>query len=573
MKTIETLRQKNSIVRAVMYARFSSDMQREESIEAQVRAMRQFAEQNKLVIVGEYFDRAKSGTSADREEFQKLIADSGKRKFDLVLVHKVDRFARNRQDSIGARMQLKRNGVTVIAVAQLYDVESPKGMMMEAMLEAFAEYYSRNLASEVEKGKRENAMKGLHVGGTPPLGYDLDRDTMKLVINEQEAEAVRLIFKLALEGDGYTEIVRELRTKGYKTKRGNSFGKNSLFSILKNEKYTGVYVYSKSQSKDMDGKRNGHRYKDESEIIRIEGAVPSIINREDFDTVQELMAGRRKRTGSYAAKESYLLSGKVICGECKSAMSGNSRKARPGHRQYVSYTCTKRNASIECDNKNIMRDELEAHVLNQLSKLVFREDLIPIVVEGYNEHMDSQGGNMAAEMEGLESRAKEVQKKIDNLVGVIAQTGSAALLDGLHELETEKVDIENQLTILRRQMERSHVRETDVFAAFRHAQRMLENQTLENTKRLVQTFVHSVIVFKDHVEIKFNLGFDPEKLKESIRVQMELAEMFGKNNKDTHQKCVSLVGGEGGIRTLARVSTSTPLAGEPLIATWVLLQG
>ena len=319
MKIIESIRQKNSVVRAVIYARFSSDMQREESIEAQVRAIRQYAEQNSIIIVGEYFDRAKSGTSSDRAEFQRLLSEATKREFDLVLVHKVDRFARNRQDSMGAKMHLKRYGVTVIAVAQPYDTESPEGMMMEAMLEAFAEYYSRNLASEVEKGKRENALKGLHVGGTPPLGYDLDRETMKLVLNEHEADAVRLIFQLALEGDGYTEIVRELRAKGYKTKRGQDFGKTSLFSILKNEKYTGVYIYSKSAPKDIDGKRNGHRYKDENEIIRVEGAVPQIVSREDFDKMQKLMATRKKRAGAFSAKETYLLSGKIVCGECDSA--------------------------------------------------------------------------------------------------------------------------------------------------------------------------------------------------------------------------------------------------------------
>lgn len=326
------------------------------------------------MVVGEYFDRAKSGTSADRAEFQRMLKDSTKREFDLVLVHKVDRFARNRGDSISAKLHLKRNDVTVLAVSQLYDTESPEGMMMESMLEAMAEYFSRNLATEVEKGKRENALKGMHVGGKPPLGYDVDRDTMRLVINEEEAKAVRLIYDLALQGDGYTEIIRELQMKGYKTKNGNLFGKNSLFSILKNEKYTGTYVYSKSATKDVDGKRNGHKYKDDSEIIRVENACPVIVPKEEFDRVQQLMAKCRKRQASYAAEETYLLSGKVVCGECGSTFVGNNRKARPGHRQYTSYSCTKKNRSIQCSNGDIRRESLEAHVLSRLARLVFSED-------------------------------------------------------------------------------------------------------------------------------------------------------------------------------------------------------
>ncbi len=570
MTTINSIRNRNKIVRAVMYARFSSDMQREESIEAQVRAIRQYAETNGIVIVGEYYDRAKSGTSADRAEFQKMLKDATNRDFDLVLVHKVDRFARNRQDSMVAKMHLKRYDVTVIAVAQPYDGESPEGMMMEAMLEAFAEYYSRNLASEVEKGKRENALKGLHVGGTPPLGYDVDKETMKLVINEKEAEAVREIFKLALAGDGYTEIVEKMQAGGYKTKTGRDFGKNSLFSIMKNEKYTGTYIYSKSTPKDMDGKRNGHAYKDDGDIIRVENAVPVLVSKEDFERVQQLMHKRSKRMASYRAKQTYLLSGKIVCGECGSTYAGNSRRAYPAHREYISYNCTRKNGSVKCHNKGINRDAIEDVVLERLAALVFRVDLVPDVVNGYNAYLDSLDGSFAKEIKALEKRVNEVQGKIDNLVAAIATTGSVALADGLKQLEVDKADIESQLFIKRRKADTRHVKETAIYAAFKHAQRMLETKNLHNTKQLVQTFVEQVTVYKEHIEISFNLDFDPELLKAYFDEQAALREMFGERfvsakRKDTQfLNCVSIVGGEGGSRTLATVSRPTPLAGGPL---------
>jgi len=298
-------------LRAVIYGRFSSDMQREESLEAQERDCRKFAHDNGVVIVGEYYDRAKSGTSADREQFQKLIADSVYGGFDLVLIHKIDRFARNRSDSINARTALRRNGVSIVSVTQPYDSDKPEGIMMESLLEAMAEYYSRNLAQETEKGKRENALKAKHVGGIPPLGFDVDPHTQKLVINCFEAEAVKLIFSRYLDGFSYGEIVKELNRSGYKTKRGDEFVTNSLHNILRNPKYTGVYTYSRSASKDVDNKRNGHRHKADEDIIKVEDGCPAIVSKEDFEVVQKRMQSRKRKPASYRAKREYLLTGKL----------------------------------------------------------------------------------------------------------------------------------------------------------------------------------------------------------------------------------------------------------------------
>ena len=260
---------------AVIYARFSSDMQREESIDAQLRACREYATRNRIQIVGEYLDRAKSATSDQRPEFQRMIKDSENGQFGTVIVHKLDRFSHNRYDSAHYKHQLKRNGVTLRSVIENID-GTPESVIMESVLEGMAEYYSLNLAREVEKGKRENALKGKHVGGIPPLGYDVDRETMRLVVNPVEAEAVRLIFNMFLDGNTYGEIIEILRNRGYTTKVGQQFGKNSLNSILKNPKYSGVYTYSRSAPKDIDGKRNGHAYKNDDDIIKEREGVPYI---------------------------------------------------------------------------------------------------------------------------------------------------------------------------------------------------------------------------------------------------------------------------------------------------------
>ena len=238
MSVLESLRKelRGEPISAALYARFSSDNQRNESIDAQIRAIKEFAKANGIMIVGEYIDRAKSATTDDRPDFQRMIEDSAKGNFRLVLVHKLDRFARNRNDSIVYRMKLQKNRVSLLSVLEPFDDDKPENIILQSVLEGMNEFYSRNLAREVRKGLKENALKCKHTGGLPPLGYDVDKNTRLLVINELEAEAVRFIYKSVLEGNGYSSIIIRLQQEGYKTKAGKSFGKNSLYEILHNPK-------------------------------------------------------------------------------------------------------------------------------------------------------------------------------------------------------------------------------------------------------------------------------------------------------------------------------------------------
>lgn len=189
--------------RVALYARFSSDNQRTESIDAQIRAMKAYCQQRRFVIVNTYIDEAKSATTDRRPAFQQMIADSKDHNFNILLVHKLDRFARNRYDSAVYKRELKKNGVTVYSVLENLD-DSPESIMMESVLEGMSEYYSQNLAREVMKGMKETALQAKHTGGKPPLGYDVDTETHKLVVNEQEAETVRLIFEMYGRGEGYS---------------------------------------------------------------------------------------------------------------------------------------------------------------------------------------------------------------------------------------------------------------------------------------------------------------------------------------------------------------------------------
>ena len=201
-----------NIPKVAQYARFSSDNQRSESIDAQIRAMNQFCKQNHWQVVSTYTDEARSATTDNRPQFQQMIADSGKGLFDIVLVHKLDRFSRDRYDSAIYKKKLKKNHVKLCSVLERMD-DSPESIMMEAVLEGMSEYYSKNLAREVMKGMNETALQCKHTGGCPPLGYDLD-ENRHLVINEQEAQAVKIIFQMFAEGYGYTAIIDHLNAHG-----------------------------------------------------------------------------------------------------------------------------------------------------------------------------------------------------------------------------------------------------------------------------------------------------------------------------------------------------------------------
>ena len=260
--------------KVALYARFSSDNQRSESIDDQIRAMTAYCKQHNFEIVDTYIDEAKSATTDRRPAFQKMISDSSNHNFDILLVHKLDRFARNRYDSAVYKRELKKNGVLVYSVLENLD-DSPESIMMEAVLEGMSEYYSQNLAREVMKGMRETALQTKHTGGKTPLGYDVDINTKQLVINPIEADTVRIIFEMYAEGYGYSPILERLHDENRLTKNGKEFQKNSLYSILSNPKYTGMYVFNRSSSKNAEGTRNTHLYKDNEDIIFIENGCPN----------------------------------------------------------------------------------------------------------------------------------------------------------------------------------------------------------------------------------------------------------------------------------------------------------
>ncbi len=538
MKIIEQMKARGIVPKAVLYARFSSDNQRDESIDAQIRAMTKFCRENEVIVMEHYFDRARSATTDDRPEFLRMINDSKQRQFNIVLVHKLDRFARNRYDSSRYRNQLKKNGVLLVSVLENFD-DSPESIIMESLLEGMAEYYSKNLSREVTKGHHENALQCKHNGGRPPFGFRVNPETQLYEIDEDEANAVRFIFQSFDEGKSYDYIINELNRLGYKTRDGNPFGKNLIHEMLKNEKYRGVYIYNRRAAKGPDGKFNSHQNKFDDEIVRIQDGMPRIVSDELFESVNRILCSRKRLKNYSGKKHTYLLTGKIFCGNCGSAYSGGTRRSgKKNKTEYSSYTCSTKHrySGIKCKNKEIRREYIEDYVLREILRVVLSDEKIPTLVKKYQDYYAMKLGGSDGELNTLRSRIKEAECKIKNLVSVIASTGSTALLSALTEQESEKARLESELAIAESNLRASVLTEEEITAAYKNARELFLEGSVEAKRQLISLYLDKVLVFDDYVEVYLNALplYIREKLIKKYRnpsKNTQIAEIFGRGDR------------------------------------------
>lgn len=408
-------------MRAAAYCRFSSDNQDYASIDAQLRAVKEFCAQKGHYLVQTYIDEARSATTDDRPQFMDMIHDAARGSFDAVIVHKLDRFARNRYDAAFYRKRLKDNGVSLISILEPLD-DSPESIILESVLEGMAEYFSRNLAREVAKGRKEAALKCQHTGGLSALGYDVTPEKT-YVINQQEAAAVRLIFESYIQGDSYPEIQAKLNRHGHTTKKGAKFGRNSLYDILNNERYAGVYVFNKIPVM-KNGKRNSHASRSADEIIRIPGGMPAIISPEVFEMAQRKMLERKQSPGRNSAKNSYLLTGLVFCEHCGAAMTGCTKSSGRGRPYYSYYECSRKKVHRDCPAKSVPRDQLDQLALHVLEHDVLTHDGIDTIITMLMDYFKTKKTGATSVTAGMKREVDSLQKQIDGLM--------KAIMDGLY---------------------------------------------------------------------------------------------------------------------------------------------
>jgi len=432
--------------KAVAYTRYSSDNQREESIEAQFTAIEEYANKKGIVIIRNYKDEALSGTTDKRPGFQQMIKDAATGDFSFVLVHKGNRFARNRMESALYKHALKQHGVKVIAVAEDFG-QGHHAVLMESVLEGLAEFYSLELAAETMKGLMVNAKKCLYNGGHVLYGFKVN-DERRYEIEPEEAKIVNEIFKKVAGGWSYGKIIEDLNGRGI-MRRGKHWNKNTIHDMLRNERYTGVYIFNETPRKIND-KRNNRIKNSKDEMVRIPGGMPTIVSRKIFDKVQEKLKSRRTRQKT--KKNFYLLTGLLECGECGAAYVGsNSYRDK---KEYLWYTCSGKKRRGGCNNRNIRKEVLEDAAVKYISEQAQELDPEAFARE-YNKYLDTFVEGASERIKGIKKELAETAGKVDNLLDAIE--AGADVKERLKTHSERKLKLQDALARAERELLHHHV--------------------------------------------------------------------------------------------------------------------
>ena len=475
---------------AVIYARYSSDNQREESIEGQLRECKEYADQNGITVVRTYIDRALSAKTDSRPQFQQMIHDSATHTFEAVLVWKLDRFSRNRYDSAHYKRILKNNRVHVVSVTEPIS-NTPEGIMLESLLEGMAEYYSAELAEKVSRGHKENALKAKFNGGPVPLGYRIDSEH-RYQIDPATAPVVQEAFQRYAAGESIRSIIESLNARGIRNSRGNPFTKNSFQTLLKNRRYLGEY-----------------RYKD----TVIPNAIPAIIDPDCFDAVQRRCEIHRQAPAHNKADVHYLLTTKLFCGKCGTMMAGESGRSHTGT-VHCYYKCgtRKRSGKEVCSLKPVRKEPLEQFVVQTALEKVLNDRVIDLLADKLLEYQSKENTRLPV----LQAELKEVKRRIDNLVAAIEQgILTPATKARMEELEQQREALET--SILQEQIEKPPITREQIlfwFNQFCHG----DPADIAFQEKVIDCFVNSIYLFDDRIVVNFNYqeGGRPVSLEEVL---------------------------------------------------------
>lgn len=490
---------------AVVYARFSSKMQNDgASIDLQLDACKEFARKNGYTIIQNYVDEAISGTKeSQREQFMQMIKDAEKSEFTTVLVYKYNRFARNLNLQLKYEDLLDQYGVSLVAVTENYG-DSHQAKLLKLISSWSAENDIIQISENVLRGQKSRARECRHCGGLPPLGYDVDPDTKHLVLasNTDEITAVKMIFEMRGKGYSYQEISEALTKAGVnRSKKGNSITKTTMLSILKNEKYKGIFVFNKSAPKDKRGKRNGHRQKNDSEIIKIPGGCPEIIDEETFELAQKIRKNPSASAGRARAKRHYLLSGLIYC-SCGAAYTAHYRNERPGHKSYANYVCSgkHRDSQSTCQNRGIEMTTLDAVVLDLIQKILLQN--AQQLTEYLNESRAEKYGNLASQTQSFKQKIIEADKKIKNLSNAIANgLFDQTLQNQLKELIESKNILTAQVKELENMKESEPVLLETVREKLSQLSSFMKSNNIRDVQMAVSSIIEKIIVHPENVEI------------------------------------------------------------------------
>lgn len=503
---------------AVIYARYSCEKQTEQSIEGQLRVCNEFAERNGYTVIHNYIDRAVSGKTDKREQFQQMLKDSASKTFEFVIVYKLDRFARNRYDSAMNKATLKKNGVKVLSACEQIS-DTPEGIILEAMIEGMSEYYSAELSQKVKRGMRESCLKGNAAGIQPILGYCIVDKKYRVV--ESEAAIVRKMFADYVSGTTIKELVEWLKLSGIRSHRGNVLSFGRVSEMLHNIKYIGKCKYG------------GEVY---------DNMIEPIVDEEIFYRAQEMLNANVHKSARAKAAEKFILSGKLICAECGELMVGESGTSKTGE-VYTYYKCAaKKKNARNCVSKGVRKEIIEKAVYNAIIRALQDENFILEVArkaaEIHNADLDE-----SAELKILNRQKTEIDKQLANITNAICQ--------GIFNQHTQAkmVELSNTQRALEAQIAEEQaktilpLKEARVVSFLKNYTEIVrcadKAESLDNMKRLFDVFIKEVIFDGERFLIVMKttdkpLEPDKSQKEEATRKKFELLRFGDPDGNRTH---------------------------------------
>lgn len=484
----------NLIIEGAIYTRYSSHNQKEESIEQQIEECTAFAKANGITVVAIYSDKAVSGRTDRRSDFQRMMRDAEKQKFDVVIAYKSNRIARNMLNALQYEAKLENYGVKTLYAKEEFGNTAAGRFALRNMMNV-NQFYSENMAEDIRRGLKDNAEE-CKVNGSLPYGYKRGEDG-KYAIDEARAAIVREIFSKVVDGIPYADIIRSLNSRGITTKTGRPFNKNSFRRMLVNERYIGVYEHSG---------------------IRVEGGIPAIISEEVFYTVQRILEDGMNENGAKRKSNSdYLLTGKLYCGECGSPMVGVAGTGRSGAMHYY-YTCKSRRIAKDCEKENIQREYLEQLVVDMTRACISRSEVVKWLIDGYIAL--KKQAKETSDIPVMEQEIADRKKALANIMKAIeAGIFNSTTSERMKELEEEIQVLERSLKMAKAMYDEPVDGERMEFYLEK-----LRNGAPDNPayrKELIRTMVKTITLWDDRIEIEYNFtGTDGDGDK-SYRVVTE----------------------------------------------------
>jgi hypothetical protein len=392
----------------------------------------------------------------------------------VVIVWKLDRFSRDRYDSAHYKRILRKNGVKVVSAKENIS-DGPEGIILESMLEGYAEYYSAELSEKIHRGQKDNALKGKNNGGGIPIGYLLG-DEQKLVIDPLTAPIVLEIFKRYADGETVRSIVEDLNSRGLQTKRNKPFSMNSFNALLKNRKYIGEYQY---------------------QDVVIPGGVPAIVPEELFYRVQERMEKNKRAPARSKAEDEFLLTTKLFCGKCERMMVGESGTSHTGKSHYY-YKCGNAKRNKGCKKKAVKKDWIERIAVIWTVNRVLRDDEINRIATDLVSLQDLEDLTLPA----LRRQLEETEKGIENMLNAIQQgVLTSSTKSRLEELERQKTELD--INILQTQLQRPRYTKevvVDWISQFKYG----DVNSRDYQMQIIDTFINSIYLFDDKIVFTYN---------------------------------------------------------------------